>query len=89
MHALGRGIAVVEVQTPSDTTFRMWDWSDRYDRPGRVLHVGRALRSCLPGPAPDTTRVPDGERRGLLADAGDYDLWEARLRAGVHRILER
>ena len=82
VHALGGGIALVEVQTPSDTTFRLWDWPDRYDRPGRTLHVREALQSCLPGAAPATTRLPDGERRGLLADAGPYDLWEARLRAG-------
>jgi mannose-6-phosphate isomerase len=43
-HALGAGLLVAEVQTPSDTTFRVFDW-DRGD-PGRPLHVAEA-RECL------------------------------------------
>ncbi len=38
-HALGAGILVAEVQTPSDTTFRVYDW----DRRDRELHVAQAL----------------------------------------------
>jgi mannose-6-phosphate isomerase len=41
-HALGAGILVAEVQTPSDTTFRVYDWG-RTDRP---LHVEQAL-ACI------------------------------------------
>lgn len=40
-HALGAGILAAEIQTPSDTTFRVWDWN-RND-PNRVLHVEQAL----------------------------------------------
>ncbi len=36
-HALGGGLLVAEVQTPSDTTFRVYDW-DR-DDPNRPLHL--------------------------------------------------
>lgn len=43
-HALGAGIVVAEIQTPSDTTFRVWDWN-RND-PSRPLHLEQA-RSCL------------------------------------------
>jgi len=43
-HALGAGILVAEVQTPSDTTFRVFDW-DRGD-PARPLHVEQARR-CM------------------------------------------
>jgi mannose-6-phosphate isomerase len=39
-HALGGGILAAEVQTPSDTTFRVWDW-DRND-PARPLHLAEA-----------------------------------------------
>lgn len=41
-HALGAGVVVAEVQTPSDTTFRLYDWG----RTGRELHVEQALK-CL------------------------------------------
>ncbi|MBX3374372.1 MAG: class I mannose-6-phosphate isomerase [Phycisphaeraceae bacterium] len=41
-HALGGGILVAEVQTPSDTTYRIFDWH----RAGRALHVAEAL-ACI------------------------------------------
>jgi mannose-6-phosphate isomerase len=41
-HALGAGVVVAEIQTPSDTTFRLYDW----DRAGRRLRVQAAL-SCI------------------------------------------
>lgn len=43
-HALGTGVLVTEAQTPSDTTFRVWDW-DRND-PGRPLHLDAAME-CM------------------------------------------
>lgn len=43
-HALGAGVLVIEAQTPSDTTFRVWDW-DRND-PARPLHLEAALE-CM------------------------------------------
>jgi len=43
-HALGEGIVVAEIQTPSDTTFRVWDWN-RND-PARPLHIEAAM-SCV------------------------------------------
>jgi len=48
LHALGAGVLVAEVQTPSDITYRVYDW-DRLDpatgRP-RELHVEQALE-CI------------------------------------------
>ncbi|MSR19214.1 MAG: hypothetical protein EXS00_08680, partial [Phycisphaerales bacterium] len=48
-HALGAGTLVAEVQTPSDTTFRIYDWG-RGD-PRRPLHIEEALECCLIGSA--------------------------------------
>lgn len=48
-HALGAGITALEVQTPSDTTFRAWDW-DRHD-PSRELHLDQAEACTLTGAA--------------------------------------
>lgn len=45
-HALGEGILVAEVQTPSDTTFRVYDWG----RTGRELHVDQAIECIDFGP---------------------------------------
>jgi len=41
-HALGAGVVVAEVQTPSDTTYRVYDWG----RTGRKLHLDEAL-ACI------------------------------------------
>ncbi len=48
-HALGAGVLVAEVQTPSDTTFRIWDWG-RND-PARPLHIDMAMDCLLLGDA--------------------------------------
>lgn len=46
-HALGAGVLVAEVQTPSDTTFRVYDWG----RQGRQLHIDQAMQCIEFGPA--------------------------------------
>ena len=58
-HALGAGVLVAEVQTPSDTTFRLFDWGRR----GRTLHVAEALECVVLGPPP----VETYERRSHIA----------------------
>jgi mannose-6-phosphate isomerase len=45
IHALAAGVMVAEVQTPSDTTFRVYDWVDKYGRTPRALHLREAMRS--------------------------------------------
>jgi mannose-6-phosphate isomerase len=67
-HALGAGILVAEVQTPSDTTFRVYDWgrsraTDGAGGAGRELHIEQAL-ACIDfsaGQSPagrSSTRLP-------------------------------
>jgi mannose-6-phosphate isomerase len=55
-HALGAGVLVAEVQTPSDTTFRVFDWN-RND-PARPLHVDQALECILFGEAQGLAAAP-------------------------------
>lgn len=55
VHALGAGIVVAEVQTPSDTTFRIFDWQ----RTDRQLHIEQALAAFTPG-VPDTHAFEPG-----------------------------
>lgn len=45
-HACGAGLVVFEIQTPSDTTYRIFDWN-RVDEAGkgRDLHIEQALES--------------------------------------------
>jgi len=67
VHALGAGIVVAEVQTRSDTTFRVYDWG-REAAERRELHVAQALEciefsetSCRTQPARGITN----ERAGI------------------------
>ncbi len=48
VHALGAGVVVAEIQTPSDTTYRVFDWNRVDDATGRPrdLHVDQAL-ACI------------------------------------------
>jgi mannose-6-phosphate isomerase len=46
VHSIGAGILITEIQTPSDTTYRIFDWN-RLDAAGkrRQLHIEEALAS--------------------------------------------
>jgi mannose-6-phosphate isomerase len=46
VHALGGGILAAEVQTPSDTTFRVYDFNRLENGKPRTLHVEQAL-TCI------------------------------------------
>jgi mannose-6-phosphate isomerase len=45
-HAIGAGLLIAEIQTPSDTTYRVFDWNrvDTNDR-ARPLHIKEAMES--------------------------------------------
>ena len=45
-HAIGPGLVIAEIQSPSDTTYRVFDWN-RVDQTGkpRQLHIKEALES--------------------------------------------
>lgn len=47
VHALGAGVLVAEVQTPSDTTYRVYDWKEEYGRADRELHIEQAVECAL------------------------------------------
>ena len=55
VHALGAGLVVAEIQTPSDTTYRLWDWN-RND-PARPLHIEQAVEAAAVGPAQELREI--------------------------------
>jgi mannose-6-phosphate isomerase len=86
VHALGAGVVVAEVQSPSDTTFRLYDWAVEYGRTPRALHTDEALASVLAAwqanlatPEPITTD-------GLVVEADLYRI--TRQRTATARRLE-
>lgn len=79
IHALGAGVMVAEFQTPSDTTFRIYDWVQEYDRPPRELHRAQAIEAVVIGHPDAKDAAPmseDGIRR--LVDTPYYWLSEHR-----------
>ncbi len=77
-HALGGGILVAEVQTPSDTTFRVYDWG----REGRELHVDQAVACIHFGPAESEAFERQTRRQG------DQHVW-TRLVACDYFTIDR
>jgi mannose-6-phosphate isomerase len=84
VHALGAGVVVAEIQTPSNTTYRVTDWGR-----GRELHVEQAMRCIHFRPTADKT--PCGRGYGALLDTEFFHVAhrsvaqrgiEVRLRAG-------
>lgn len=84
-HALGAGVLVAEVQTPSDTTFRVFDWG----RTGRELHVKQSL-ACIdfnPSQADldalRTARLPATAPGGRLVKTEFFTIDELVVPAGA------
>ena len=56
VHALGPGLVVAEIQTPSDTTYRVTDWGR-----GREIHVERSMQCIHFEPTDDACPGAAGE----------------------------
>lgn len=85
VHALGGGVLVAEVQTPSDTTFRVYDWG----RTGRTLHIEQALECIQFGPPAQArpTRAEHGER-SLLGETEFFSITQLTMMGNTERAIE-
>ena len=72
VHALGGGVLVAEVQTPSDTTFRVYDWAREYDRPERELHIDQAVE-CIDFTDASEAPCTRGEHRAAATEFYSID----------------
>ncbi|RAL24717.1 mannose-6-phosphate isomerase [Lujinxingia litoralis] len=77
IHAIGAGVALLEVQEPSDTTYRVYD----YNRPGldgelRALHLDEAMMVSRLCPSAEVALAPIALGQGveLRVDAPGYRL---------------
>lgn len=78
VHALGAGVTVAEVQTPSDTTFRLYDWTEEYARSPRRLQIGQGL-GVLSLESPDLSMGSmDGDGVRILVETPHYWVREHR-----------
>jgi mannose-6-phosphate isomerase len=84
IHALGAGTMVAEVQTPSDTTFRLYDWTKEYGRELREMHLDQGLRAIELGWEHNVTPWrPPAEDATVVVDTPHYRLSRHRLPAGA------
>lgn len=74
IHALGAGVMVAEVQTPSDTTFRIYDWAVEYGRPPRQLHPVESMASIRIHPE-DGFSVGRAASRGVRLLCANSHYW--------------
>lgn len=79
-HAIGAGMLIAEIQTPSDTTYRLFDWH-RLDEQGlpRPLHVEDALQSIRYDQCPEDLTV---RTTGILADCHYFQVQTLDVCAG-------
>ena len=84
-HAIGPGLLVAEIQTPSDTTYRVFDWN-RLDDVGRAreLHITEALESINFDQSSDELFVTT---IGLLADCEYFTINRGHQGKGCELLL--
>ena len=79
VHALGSGVLVAEVQTASDTTFRLYDWAEEYGRQGRQLHLDQAAECIADDPAPVPISLDPKAKDGLVIETPFFSVAEFRM----------
>lgn len=86
VHALGAGVVVAEVQTPSDTTFRLYDWGRDAASTGRGLHIEQALECMQFSPCPSEPQPPPtnagGVRTQRLVRTSHFTIYQLDARPG-------
>lgn len=83
VHALGAGVVVAEVQTPSDTTWRLYDWVAELDRPVRELHLDTGWDAITASWETNTTPVRPRTGTPRLLDTSHYTVDRLALAAGT------
>ncbi len=87
-HAIGAGLLITEIQQPSDTTYRVFDWNrvDPATSQGRQLHIEDALESIHFDPTGDNLSV---ETTGRLVDADEFKVDKGHQIAGAEVLLTK
>lgn len=87
VHALGAGAVVFEVQTASDTTFRLYDWTRETGLPSRELQVEQALAAADLSLVPTWSRAIERATTALVCATAQFDLHAlGRGRHALHAL---
>ncbi len=85
VHSLGAGVMVAEIQVPSDTTFRLYDWADEYGRAPRQMHYEQGAASMLLDP-PDAVSLPPANGFGVRDLAANEHYWMREHRQPIGSV---
>ena len=85
-HAIGAGLLIAEIQQPSDTTYRVFDWNrvDPATGQGRQLHVDDALEAIHFDPSGDDLSV---RTNGRLVDSDEFKVDKGHQIPGCETLL--
>ncbi|MCP4453431.1 MAG: mannose-6-phosphate isomerase [Planctomycetes bacterium] len=85
VHAIGAGLLIAEIQQPSDTTYRVFDWN-RVDDQGqaRELHIAPAVNSIHFDPSDDDLTV---KTVGRLVDCEFFKVDKGHQVPGAEMFL--
>lgn len=94
VHALGGGCFAAEVQTPSDTTYRVYDFKrvDPSTGKERALHIDQALE-CIDFSGPIPPLAPKRHEAGVftavtrLVQAPQFTIEKVRMSEGVEQAI--
>lgn len=94
VHALGAGCFVAEVQTPSDTTYRVFDFNrvDASTGKPRALHVDQAL-DCIDFSGSEPKQPAKKHEAGFfttvtrLVQAPQFNIEKVRMNEGVEQAI--
>ncbi|WP_380169641.1 type I phosphomannose isomerase catalytic subunit [Jannaschia sp. R86511] len=89
LHALGAGVVVAEPQTPSDTTYRIYDWAHEYGRAPRPLHRQEAMLCLRAEWAVNVDPPPSRAGDGLLVGTEHYRISRRTTSEGEVDVHER
>lgn len=84
-HAIGAGLLIAEIQLPSDTTYRVFDWNRVGDQGrARELHIEQALESIHFDPSQDDLTV---RSVGRLVDCEHFKVDKGHRVSGTEVLM--
>jgi len=94
VHALGPGVLVAEVQTPSDTTYRLFDWNRTDPKTGksRELHIEEGLACVSFEPVSAEAETPEHVASvwtaiTRLIRCDSFQMERVRMVAGMEQMI--
>ena len=85
-HAIGAGLVIAEIQQPSDTTYRVFDWNrvDPKTSKGRQLHIADAMESIHFDQSGDNLSV---KTIGRLVDTSEFKVDKGHQLPGCEVLI--